>query len=802
MLNQAANFRNEIRYTTQQMETLEKRQVRVKEAYEQDQAKLQATVKKKEQLMENRQLLQNQLDEIRTDFKKQTEHLEHEKHMLHEIESTLQKWQQQYGAWNSKYEALKDMQADYEGYLYGVKEVLKAGRANKLKGIFGAVAELIHVPEKIEIAIETALGGALQHIVTRDEASARAAISYLKQRRFGRATFLPLEVMKPRVIGAHERRMAEQTEGFVGIGAELVSSESKFSNIVSYLLGNVLITETLEQANRVAATCQYRYRVVTLEGDVVNAGGSMSGGSLQRKGSGLLGRQRQLEEIEQQMDKAKEQMNQIEKKATSMRRSLRNRTEQIERLKREEDECKIDLTRLEAEVKQLRSESDSVQSRFQLVEQELNSIQDEWKELQQSKKTAELQLNQVQAKEQQIQKLIQTAENERKKRESAKNVWQAKLTDLKVAHASISREKEAIEDHFTRLNKDKATLQAEWRSNKQALDQVKAALEKTKQEKVTQIQKLNELKLKKEECSNHISFMRADKAQREADLQKKENETKEQRQLLKETEEKLHQTEVKVSRLDVQLDHLLKSLADDYEISFELAKQRYGVPEDVAEAEKQVKALKREIANLGEVNLGSMDEFERVSERHAFLLKQYEDLVEAKNNLGDVIREMEKEMSQRFKTAFAEIRSHFSVVFQQLFGGGRADLVLTDPENLLETGIDIVAQPPGKKLQNLQLLSGGERALTAIALLFAILNVKPVPFCVLDEVEAALDEANVTRFAKYLREFSDTTQFIVITHRKGTMEEADVLYGVTMEEDGVSKLVSVKLDEDSEMITA
>jgi chromosome segregation protein len=270
---------------------------------------------------------------------------------------------------------------------------------------------------------------------------------------------------------------------------------------------------------------------------------------------------------------------------------------------------------------------------------------------------------------------------------------------------------------------------------------------------------------------------------------------------LKQVEEQLHQTEVRVTRLDVELENLLKKLSEEYELSYELAKERYPVPEDVLGTQNHVRELKREITSLGDVNLGAIEEFTRVSERYEFLNEQKNDLIEAKTTLYQVIREMDVEMSKRFKTTFDAIRSHFVIVFAKLFGGGRADLILSEPDNMLDTGIEIVAQPPGKKLQNLQLLSGGERAMTAIALLFSIIRVKPVPFCVLDEVEAALDEANVSRFAEYLREFSESTQFIVVTHRKGTMEEADVLYGVTMEEGGVSKLVSVRL-EDEEAVSA
>ncbi len=345
-------------------------------------------------------------------------------------------------------------------------------------------------------------------------------------------------------------------------------------------------------------------------------------------------------------------------------------------------------------------------------------------------------------------------------------------------------------------------LKAELEVNRELQRQQESDMANHEQESVLQIEQLNDLKLRKQQCAEQLDMKRAKRSEWIAKLEAEESKTKDQRTKLRQVEEQLHQTEVRVNRLDVELENLLKKLWDDYELSYELAKVRYPVPEDVLGTQNKVRELKREIAILGEVNLGAIDEYQRVNERYQFLSEQKNDLVEAKTALYAVIREMDEEMGRRFRSTFDAIRSHFVVVFAKLFGGGRADLILSEPDRLLDTGIEIVAQPPGKKLQNLQLLSGGERALTAIALLFSIIRVKPVPFCVLDEVEAALDEANVARFAEYLREFSQQTQFIVVTHRKGTMEEADVLYGVTMEEGGVSKLVSVRLEEDEAIMEA
>ena len=358
-----------------------------------------------------------------------------------------------------------------------------------------------------------------------------------------------------------------------------------------------------------------------------------------------------------------------------------------------------------------------------------------------------------------------------------------------------------LEEQLKRLQSDVDNHEKEQKQNRTMLASVQADLNQNESESVKQIEDLNQYKLKKEEATQQLEFKRAARTALSRKLELEESETKEQRTQLRAVDDQLRQTEIGVNRLDVELENILKKLSEDYELSYELAKQRYPIPEDITAAQNEVRDLKRSITSLGDVNLGAIEEYQRVNERYLFLSEQKADLVEAKTTLYQVIKEMDDEMSKRFKLTFDAIRREFGTVFTKLFGGGRADLVLIDPDRLLETGIDIVAQPPGKKLQNLQLLSGGERALTAMALLFAILQVKPVPFCVLDEVEAALDEANVVRFAQYLREFSEQTQFIVVTHRKGTMEEADVLYGVTMEEGGVSKLVSVKLENEEAEIS-
>ncbi len=796
LMNQMAQARNEIRYTDQQKEALERRVNRVSDESGKWEAQKVELDQRKKGLEAAIQKLGQEISSLRSGYIQGSEKYQALQKLLEESQGTIRKWEQKREAQISRRDTMKEMQDDFDGFMLGVKEVLKASRKETLHGVHGAVAELIRVPEHLEQAMETALGASVQHIVMENESVSRQAISFLKQRQLGRATFLPMDVIRPRQIGAGERQIVESAEGFVGIGADLVQYDERYAGIVGSLLGNVVIARTLEDANRIAARCQYRYRVVTLEGDVVNAGGSMTGGSQFKKNANLLGRKRQLDQLDQDILDTEQQIARLRQSAVDTKRQLEETQIQLDELRQAGDVKRGEEQQTAMELKQLEHELRHVLEQVAASSQEKKGFDQEIKELEAAREEALVKLAALEQEEKKTHQAIHAAEFARKANESAKEQLQGELTNLKVREGKLDQERFSLEEQLRRLRGDYDTLGKDSRQNKTLLASIEADLLTNEQESVKQIENLNQYRLKKEEASQQLEFKRAARSSLSKKLEMAENETKEQRIQLKSVEELLRQTEIGVNRLDVELENVLKKLSDDYELSYELAKQRYPVPEDIESTQAEVQRLKRGISELGEVNLGAIEEYQRVHERYTFLDEQKSDLVEAKTTLYQVIREMDDEMSKRFKSTFDAIRREFGTVFSKLFGGGRADLVLLDPERLLETGIDIVAQPPGKKLQNLQLLSGGERALTAMALLFAILHVKPVPFCVLDEVEAALDEANVVRFAQYLREFSEQTQFIVVTHRKGTMEESDVLYGVTMEEGGVSKLVSVKLDSD------
>ncbi|TVX94013.1 chromosome segregation protein SMC [Paenibacillus agilis] len=797
IMNQMAQQRNDIRYYDQQQETLQKRMDKMSANRSKREAERAELLRKIEETKGRTETLAEDLLYIRNRYMQENEQLKQDDKLLEESEQALRKWQQKYDSLISRRDTMKELQDDFDGFMLGVREVLKAARRpNGLSGVHGAVAELIRVPEYLETAVETALGAALQHVVMENESVSRQAISFLKQRQLGRATFLPLDVIRSRTMHDTDRRIVDGIEGFVGIAADLIQTDSAYSQVVGSLLGNVVIAETLEDANRIAAKLNYRYRVVTREGDVVNAGGSMTGGSLNKKSANLLGRQRQLEQLDEEIRTIDTQLEKLSISVKELKQRTTTSIKRIEDLREQGETKRMNEQQLVHEIAQLEKEERQHDTFVEAEDQELSLANEEKSTLQAGRLTAEQRLSELKVEEDRLNVAIQSAEKSRRASETAKEELQGQLTDLKVSQGKLDQELFSLSEQLKRSEQEARTYEQEYSHQTQLLIQVQIDLETVERESGKQTEDLNHFHVKKQETSKQIEFKRADRAALVQQLDLAESETREQRTELKQTEEAMRQTEIQSNRMDVELENLLRKLSEEYELSYEMAKFRYPVPEDIQAAQLEVKDLKRQIHALGEVNLGAVEEFERVNERYQFLSEQKNDLIEAKTTLYQVIKEMDDEMSKRFKSTFDEIRKQFVVVFAKLFGGGRADLVLLEPDRILETGIDIVAQPPGKKLQNLQLLSGGERALTAMALLFAILHVKPVPFCVLDEVEAALDEANVTRFAQYLREFSEETQFIIVTHRKGTMEEADVLYGVTMEEGGVSKLVSVKLEDD------
>ncbi|RPF56023.1 chromosome segregation protein SMC [Aquisalibacillus elongatus] len=800
LLNDQAANRNQKASIEKQIEQTKARKQRLDERFEQliverksleeDQS---AQAKEKVQLDEQLQQLTNQIQDMQQQYQELSQ-------TIREDEERLQKGYRIIEQLKSKKEMLEDMKDSYSGFFYGVKSILQAKENGNVSGIHGAVAQLIQIPKDYVTAMETALGGQSQHIVVEHEEHARESIQWLKKTNNGRATFLPLTTIKPRKMDQQILSRVNQYDGFIGVGSELVDFDTTYQAIVQNLLGTVIIAKTLKDANELAKVSNHRFRIVTLDGDIVNPGGSMSGGAKKRSNqTSLFTRDQELEEIQEKLQDYQSKSENFERKLKEKKDQSAQIQESLQQYQTEKDEIYDKHQMVKESYQSLQARLANINDQLSVYDQENSQHQDEMKQL-----------------DNELQEITKQLEEQNNQSETLKEEIDELSNNQSDYKENVEKQKEKLNNMQIRL----AEQESEVRNQKERLDQIQENLDEERQAKAQYEEELQKLEESHQNAQtvDHLSDSITEARTELVQINDQLDQSREERQQLSQTREDLErelkernrqyqqknshmqQLEVKANRLDVDLENRLNHLREEYMLTFEKAKRDYGVTEEVEETREKVKLIKRSIDELGTVNLGSIDEYERIQERYDFLTAQQNDLLEAKETLHSVIQEMDEEMIRKFGETFEQIQEQFAIVFKELFGGGRAELKLTNPEDLLETGVDIVAQPPGKKLQNLSLLSGGERALTAIALLFSILKVRPVPFCVLDEVEAALDEANVMRFGHYLKEFSAQTQFIVITHRKGTMENADVLYGITMQESGVSKLVSVKLEESEEMI--
>jgi len=693
----------------------------------------------------------------------------------------------------SRLSALKELQKDYEGYFKGVREVLVHYRGkDKINGIHGVMAEKIRVPAEFETAVEVALGSSLQHIITQTDVDARDAIEFLKKNKAGRATFLPLNTIKP---ARGKDSAVPRIEGVFGRAAELVQYDDIYKDIVEYLLGRVIIVRDIRDAVEISKATGYSMKTVTLDGDVVNPGGSMTGGSYRKGSSNLLGRMREIEETSGL--------------AAHMDKELQDLAGHISGLQVEYENCEKQIKSLDIELHELFIEKNSTAKDLDITKQDraridssLNLIVDEKTVIGKDIENAEGKINDLRLRLNELQLMDESARNS--------------INELLEKLADREEEKARLAETVTGIRVKLAGMQQEELNYAQIMDRVAQTIEEIKKQVQKKDREIKDLDTQQEalgrqiEClETEIRELSQEKGQREeilnrlknekqalsGEIFRKEGEVKALSKEISQLREQAHASDVRMARIEFDIENSLAKLAEEFQVTFEEALLKKSEIKNKRETMSRIRMLKESILALGNVNVGAVEEYERVKERYDFLSRQYADLEQAKESLYKVINEMEQIMTRKFREAFSEINRNFGEVFAKLFGGGKAELIMTDYENLLESGIDIMAQPPGKKNQHLSLLSGGERALTAISLLFAILRTKPSPFCVLDEIEASLDEANVDRFAEYLMDIARNTQFIVITHRKGTMEVANILYGVTMDESSVTKMVSMKLSD-------
>ena len=796
-LNEEATVRNEIKHVEERLQG-------EKSSTEKISVQTELLSQRKNQLREDLQEKRdqkekagNQLDKLETSANACQQQLTEGERKLSNQQQLLQKALRKQSEMQGRQRALESLEKDFSGFYSGVKEVLHAKKQERIEGIEGAVVELMTTQPEHAKAIETALGGSMQHIITSTERDARQAIAYLKSKNFGRATFLPLDILKPRELPVNSRQMLADQSGFIGTAFELIRTAAKYESVAKNLLGQTIIASDLQAASRLAKIIGHRHRVVTLDGDIINAGGSLTGGGAKGQ-STLFSRKAELETLSDQL--------------RQMEQSIRLATAQISATRNEVVECAQLRDQLRLRMDEARQKKSAIHSSLQETEMEMRSVEMEITTIEAGRTDTETAEKQLLVKKHDLQtrhdalktileetlKKLDHLERLVENRREEQQILQGKLHDLQQRLA-VLKEQEAyhssgIMETTKQLDEAEQAI-IRLQEEQHYAQQVIGGNEWTPAEIEQQSRQADEAKHQLQKKIEMRKNQRLEQAKR---VREHEEHMKETRRHAETISQRLNACRIQLSRFETQYETIKERLEEEYGLRPD--ELQIETP-DVPMLRETVDACKRKLATIGPVNPNAIQEFEEVSERHLFLQSQRNDLVEAKNTLQEAMAEMDQEMKIRFETTFEAIRSHFRRVFKEMFGGGEADLVLTDPANLLTTGIDIVARPPGKKLQNLRLLSGGERALTVISLLFSILEVRPVPFCILDEVEAALDEANVVRYSNYLKKVSEQTQFIVITHRKGTMEGADVLYGITMQESGVSKLLSVKLSEVTEEIS-
>ena len=690
-----------------------------------------------------------------------------------------------------KIDFLENLERNLEGFSKSVKSVVNASKNGRLKGICGPVSRVISVPSEYAVSIETALGAAMQNIVVETDEDAKQAIRFLKSTDGGRATFLPINTIKPREL---KENGLDDCYGFVGIASELCSCDKKYANILSSLLGRIVIADDLNSAASIAKRYSYRFKVVTLDGQVVNAGGSLTGGS-QLRNTGVLSRQADIKKLKAQTDKLIAKVKEAETLSEQINRECASIEADLLGYRADLSNKQQDLVRLEAEKRACDNEINNTQTAISDSEQELADCTEKINGFKESQKNAKAQLAELNVKIAEIDEKVNSVTGNRAELTQKREELTVKLQNIRLEIVTAQKDIDALnaEIVFARNtgsgnDKRKAMMFAQIEDVEKTIAEIKANIGQYQND----IAVLENTQKSINEQIEAISAQRELFEKRSVEIRNVERDKNNEREISGRELARLEERKINIQK---EYDNIISKLWDEYELTKREAEKTAIEIEDNAKAQSRLNELKRSIKNLGSVNVSAIEEYKEVSERYEFMSAQVADVEKSKNEIEKLIVTLTKQMKEVFVESFDQINSNFTRTFKELFGGGTASLSLSDPENILTSGIDIIVHPPGKIVVHLDALSGGEKALVAIALYFAIMKVRPAPFCVMDEIEAALDDVNVFRFASYLRRMTEKTQFILITHRRGTMEEADVLYGVTMQDEGISKLLELRSAE-------
>jgi chromosome segregation protein len=736
--------------------------------------------------------------------KKEKDQLETEiSHLNNKLESgkeELQELKQNYQHKTSRLELMQEMQDNYEGYYSGVRNILE--KKEEFPGLIDVVAEIISVKETHETAIETALGAKMQNIIVEDDSTAKKAVQFLKKNKKGRATFLPLNMVNGSRLADRYIKELDDYQGFIGLAVDLVDFPERLENIFNFLLGKIVVSDNLKNAVEMSKNISRNFRIVTKEGDVVYPGGAISGGSNTGNTRDLIGRSRKIEKLSSEKDNLKNkgknlvsELEEVKKELDAKNEKLNCLEETLQNLKIEENNIINKKNRLEEEILELKQRIEVLNNNHSQLDSSTSENRDKIDEY--YNQIAELK-NSIQNKEKEIKELNSKKTNLEKSLEKL----QPQLQALELDGARISEKRDNLREQLNEKEHNLAETQQKISSKENNLETLNSDLSRIEERKVILNQKKDELKVKEKELKKKKTELAAVVSELEKEVEAEEKELKDLQVEVNKLKDNFHELDLKYSKLESKLSNIKEILEDDYSLKPEEidAKKLIEIEdEDEEEVERKIAELKSEMDKLHPVNEAAVEEFAELKDRLDYLHEQQSDLKHARKSIEIVIGDIEESMEKMFSRTFFKVKEQFSKVFKALFQGGHAELKLTDPDDMLTTGVEIQAQPPGKSLKTLSLLSGGERALTAIALIFAFIQVKPSPFYVLDEIDAPLDDVNIVRFASFIKRYAKVAQFIIITHRRYMMTEVDSLYGVTMEKSGVSRLISLKLEQDQEI---
>ena len=733
------------------------------------------------------------IQETREEGNRLTKEIHAIQETLKQQNTQLEKEQTSYHREASRLESLRNITERYDGYGNSIRRVME--QKNREPGIKGVVADIIHVQKDYEVAIETALGGSIQNIVTDNEQTAKRMIGFLKKNRFGRATFLPLSNISGR--GGLNQRDVLSEPGVVGTANTLVNADKEYSELVMYLLGRVLVVDNIDHAIAIGKKYRHSLRMVTIEGESLSPGGSMTGGAF-KNNSNLLGRRREIEELERSVGILRKELEETQKSIgenRSRRNVLRDTIADFQQKLRQQY---VEQNTAKMNLEQLKEKEGEIQNSYRQIDREQEELRHQAGEIRQDHSSIARELEDSQKDEKELETFIETKQKELEEWKAEETEKTHELEKIRLEESSLEQQNQFLQENLSRLNSEIAAFQKESQEITENLVQSREEIHK-KEEGIQELKNAaQECLLKEEQYGSQRAQWQEEKEKRSAShktfFEKRDHLSEKTSLLDKECFRLRSQTE----KIEEQREGQISYMWEEYEITPNNALQyRKEELTDRQAIKADVTRIKDEIRKLGSVNVNAIEDYKELLERHTFLSGQYDDIVKAEETLEGIILELDEGMRKQFTEKFRDIQREFDKAFKELFGGGKGTLELAEDEDILEAGIRIISQPPGKKLQNMMQLSGGEKALTAIALLFAIQNLKPSPFCLLDEIEAALDDSNVGRFASYLQKLTKNTQFIIITHRRGTMNAADRLYGITMQEKGVSTLVSVNLIEEA-----